>query len=130
LTDTAAVTVSNFVSAVLVAGVAIVVIVQITTNQITGTNSGVDMSAVQELESKITRVCEGERDTAPGEVSLSSGTTIVLEEYTLRIEGLDPDQEENIETEREFSCPIESRETLENTELYTVTSSGEAYEIR
>lgn len=130
MTETAAVTVSDFISTVLVAGVAVVVIVQITTNQIMGTDSGVDMSAVQELESKISRVCQGEQDTAPGEVSMSSGTTIVLEGRNMRIEGVDPEQAGDIETERELPCPIESREVLENTELYTVTRSGGSYDLR
>jgi len=130
LTETAAITVSDFISTVLVAGVAVVVIVQITTDQIMGTDSGVDQSAIQELESKITQVCEGERDDAPGEVSLSSGTTIVLEARSMSIEGIDPDQADDIETERDLPCSIKSREVLENTELYTVTSSGRSYEIR
>lgn len=105
------------------------VIVQITTDQIMGTDSGADRSAIQELESKISQVCEGERDSAPGEVSLSSGTTLVLEGHTMNIEGIDPDQAD-IETERELPCSIESREVMENTELYTVTSSGRSYDIR
>lgn len=130
MTETAAVTVSDFIGTVLVAGVAIVVIVQISSDQIMGTNSGVDISAIQELESKITRVCDGEQDSAPGEISLSSGTSIVLEGHTMSIEGIDPDQFEDVEPERDLPCSIESREILENTELYTITSSGSSYEVR
>lgn len=106
------------------------VISQIVVDQISGTDSGVDMSAIQELESKITQVCEGERNSAPGEVSMSSGTTVVLEGDTMSIEGVDPDEAENIETERDLPCPIDSREVLEDTELYTVVSSGGSYDIR
>lgn len=129
MTDSVGVTISNFVSEVLVAGVAIVVISGIVVSQISGTNSGIDNSAIQELESKINNVCNGEQDDAPGEISMSSGTTIVLEEDMLSVEGVDPDDFEG-QTQMSVDCSIESRTVLENTELYTVTSSGRSYAIR
>lgn len=128
MTDSAAITVSSFISTVLVAGVAIVVISQIVTDQISGSNSGNDASAIQELENKITRVCNEVQEDAPGEVSLSSGTSIVLEGNTMSIEGADPDEIDD--DERELPCPVESRTVLENTELYTVTKTGGSYDLR
>lgn len=130
MTETSAVTISNFISAVLVGGVAIVVISNIVIDQITSSNSGIDNSAIQELETKITRVCEGTQDTANGEISMSSGTRIILEGDTMNIEGVDPENINGQETERDLSCPIEARKVMENTELYTITSSGGSYDIR
>lgn len=131
MTQTSPVTISNFIAAVLIAGVAIVVINEIVVSQISGASSSVDMSAVQELEAKISSVCNGNEDSAQGEVSLSSGVSIVLEDTNMRIEGVDPDNiDEGQQTEWETPCAIESRKVLENTELYTITSSGGSYRIR
>ncbi len=112
------------------AGVAIVVISQIVTDQISGSNSGVDKSSIQELETKITRVCEDVQDEAAGEISLSSDTSIVLEGETMRIEGIGDDELGNIERERQLPCEIESRTVLQNTELYTATRVGGSYDLR
>ncbi|MFB6292546.1 MAG: hypothetical protein ABEI58_04095 [Candidatus Nanohaloarchaea archaeon] len=125
MTETSGNTLAMFISAFIVAGVALVVIPKIVEGQVSSADQGNNLDAARELKTRINWVCDGTQDTAEGTLSLTGGATIQLEGSTVNLQGVDTDRS----TEWDVSCPISSSQTIEDTKVYTITKSGGEYSL-
>lgn len=116
------------VGTILVAAAAIGVIVQISINVVSGSETD-DSQLAQTLENKITKVCNEDQSQASVDFTLSSEVTIVLEEDTLDLQGTssDEDSENEENTEWELPCSIDSSQDLEGSVVATIHKSEGSY---
>ncbi|MFB6145994.1 MAG: hypothetical protein ABEJ99_05855 [Candidatus Nanohaloarchaea archaeon] len=126
MTDSAGISISEFLAGAIAVGIALVIVPQIIMGQTTGGSQGLGMSSTSSLAVKIERICSDKSDSETGNLNLKTGQSIVLEGKNVYLRG----SSKRIDSHK-VSCRLQgSKKVITTSGPYYIRSAGGGYEYK